>query len=193
MSCLSWLCQYNIFHLVPLNNPISYEDLSAASGIPERRLKSVLRMAMTNALFREQPDGTHVLHSATSVLLARDKNVYAYATYMCTRSAAMAMNMAAAYQRWGPATTRTYETAYNVAFNTDLPFFDHLSRDEAMMREFAAYMKNVRSSEAVDLKHLLSGFQWQEVPNGGCVVDVSNSPIVLSPKPISGWNLSGLD
>jgi len=163
---------------VPLQGTIGYGDLAAAAGIPEARLRSVVRMAMTGGLFREHTDSDgsqHVGHSATSALLASNEDVYAYATYMCTRSAPMAMQMAAAAQRWGPGTTRTYETAYNVAFDTDLPFFDHLSRDESKMQEFAAYMKNVRSSDGVHLKHLLSGFSWQEIPDAGVVVDVGGS------------------
>ncbi len=128
---------------------------------------------MTNAVFREQPGGTHITHSAVSALLAQNDDVYAYATYVCSRTVPMAMNMAAAHQRWGPATVRPYETAYNIAFDTDLPFFDHISRDEAKMRSFAAYMKNVRSSDAMHIKYLLSGFRWGEIPDGGTVVDVS--------------------
>lgn len=134
---------------------------------------------MTTALFREQPDGK-VTHSATSALLASNRDVYAYATYMCSRSAPMALQLAAAHQKWGADTVKTYETAYNIAFNTDVPFFDHLGRDEAKMQEFAAYMKNVRSSDGVHLKHLLAGFQWQHVPKGGTVVDVRfSSPLTL--------------
>ncbi|GAB1312819.1 S-adenosyl-L-methionine-dependent methyltransferase [Madurella fahalii] len=176
ISCLDWLCKFNIFHLVPVTGvPISYADLAAAAGVPEQRLKSIVRMAMTNALFREQHDGKHITHSAVSALLARNDGVYAYATYICSRSAPMAMQMATAHQRWGPDTVRANETAYNVAFDTDLPFFDHISRDEAKMREFAAYMKNVRSSDAMHLKHLLSGFRWREIPDRGTVVDVGGS------------------
>lgn len=173
ISCLSWLCQYKIFHLVPLNETISYADLAAAAHVPEQRLKSIIRMAMTNTLFREESDGKHITHSATSAFLARNDDVYAYATYMCDKSAPVGMHMAKAHQRWGPGTMRTYETAYNLAFDTDLPFFDHLSRDEARMGEFARYMRNVRSSEGVDLKHLVAGFPWQDIRDGGVVVDVS--------------------
>lgn len=68
---------------------------------------------------------------------------------------------------------RTYETAYNIAFDTDLPIFEYLARDEAKMDEFARYMRSVRSSEGVDLKHLVAGFTWQDIRDGGVVVDVS--------------------
>jgi 6-hydroxytryprostatin B O-methyltransferase len=168
--------------LVPLDDAISYADLAAAANVPEQRLKSILRMAMTNSLFREQPDGKSVRHSATSAFLGRNSDVHAYAAYMCTQSAPMAMHMTGAHQRWGADSTRKYETAYNLAFNTDLPFFEHLSRDEARMGRFAQYMRNVRSSEAVDLNHLLAGFPWQDLANGGVVVDVSD--IFFVPKRI---------
>ena len=158
---------------MPLSDTISYADLAAAARVPEQRLKSIIRMAMTNSLFREQRDGTYVSHSATSALLARNGDVYAYATYMCAKSAPTAMHMAAAHQRWGPASMRTYETAYNIAFDTDLPFFEHISQDEAKMGEFARYMRNVRSSESVDIQHLVTGFTWQDISDGGVVVDVS--------------------
>jgi 6-hydroxytryprostatin B O-methyltransferase len=161
---------------VPLNDSVSYVDLAATAGIPEQRLRSVVRMAMTNSLFREEPGSKRVSHSATSALLARNTDVYAYATYMCAKSAPTAMELAAAHQKWGADTMRTDQTAYNVAFNTDLPFFDHLGQDEARMSEFAAYMRNVRSSEAVNIKHLVSGFAWQGLGDGGKVVDVSYFP-----------------
>lgn len=153
-------------------------DLAVAAGLPEQRLKSIIRMAMTSTLFCELPDGEHVGHSATSALLARDSDVYAYATYMCAKSAPTAMSMAAAHRRWGPNTMSTRETAYNVAFDTDLPFFEDLSQDEVKMAEFAKYMRNVRSSEGIDLKHLVSGFKWQDIKDGGVIVDVS----VLIPR-----------
>lgn len=143
----------------------------------------MVRMAMTNTLFQEHSDGTRVAHSAASALLARDPDVYTYATYMCNKSAPMAMHLAAAHRRWGADTMRTYETAYNAAFETDLPFFDHLGRDKTRMSEFAAYMRQVRSSDAVDLKHLVSGFPWQSIQDagldGGLVVDVSSVPSPL--------------
>lgn len=143
-------------------------------------------MAMTTGLFREQqrngpppPQPPRVGHSATSALLARNDDVYAYATYMCAKSAPTALRMTEAHRRWGPASTRPFETAYNVAFATDLPFFDHVGRDEERMALFARYMQSVRSSDAVGLRHLAAGFDWQGVRDGGVVVDVSSAQGVV--------------
>lgn len=43
----------------------------------------------------------------------------------------------------GLDSTQPYETVFNVAFDTALPLFDHLSRNPDKMAEFAAYMRNV--------------------------------------------------
>ncbi|CAI7591567.1 unnamed protein product [Penicillium glandicola] len=175
VSCLHWLCQFDIFHLIPLNEPIKYADLAAAAKVPEQRLRSITRMAMTNSLFREQPDGKSVAHSATSALLARNEDVHAYALYMSSRTARCAQQMAPAHQKWGADSTRTNETAFNLAYNTDLPFFDYLAGNEEFMTDFAQYMRNVRSSEGVGIKHLVDGYEWQRIPDGGVVVDVGGS------------------
>ena len=159
---------------MPLNGTISYVDLAKAAHVPEQRLKSIIRMAMTDALFCEQPSGKDISHSATTALLARNSDVHAWASYMCANTAPMAMNLAAAHRRWGPDSTRSTETAYNAAFDTDLPFFEHIARDDAKVREFASYMPNVTTSEGVDLKHLVSGFCWKGIRKGGVVVDVRN-------------------
>lgn len=132
-------------------------------------------MAMTTSLFREDSAGDSVSHSATSALLARDPNVYAYATYMCTGSAPVALQMAAAAGKWGPDSKQTNETAFNIALNTDLPFFQYLSRNQSMMAEFSAYMQNVRSSTGLSLQHLVKGFAWDGIPEDGVVVDVGGS------------------
>ncbi|QGA18791.1 hypothetical protein EYB26_006476 [Talaromyces marneffei] len=60
ISCLRWLCQFDIFHLVPLNITISYADLATAAKVPEQRLKSIMRMAMTSFLFLEEEAGKRV-------------------------------------------------------------------------------------------------------------------------------------
>ncbi|KAI1142787.1 sterigmatocystin 8-O-methyltransferase [Hypoxylon sp. FL0543] len=181
VACLAWLLRFDIFHLVPVSGTISYRDLAAAASkrasgaaaIPETRLKSIVRMAMTSALFRE-PEPNRVGHSATSALLARDADVHSWASYLSTRSAPTALSMTAAHDRFTPASVAKNETAYNVAFDTELPFFDHLSLDPANTAEFAGYMRNVTTSEAVDVKHLVNGYPWADL-GSGLVVDVGGS------------------
>lgn len=132
-------------------------------------------MSMTSGLFRECLDGQAVGHSAASVFLARDPDAYAYASYMSNGSASMALQMAEASSRWGSDSTNSYETAFNIAVDTDLPFFEYLSRNPTRMAVFSEYMRSVRSSDGVALRHLISGFTWNTVRDGGTVVDVGGS------------------
>lgn len=136
-------------------------------------------MAMTASLFRESspsPDGPpQVAHSCTSAHLARNADAYAYATWMHAGSAPVALQMAAAAARWGPDSTRPTETAFSLALNTELPFFEHLARDPAATAGFAGYMRSVRSSDGVALRHLVKGFDWAGLVGGALVVDVGGS------------------
>ncbi|KAL4962937.1 S-adenosyl-L-methionine-dependent methyltransferase [Aspergillus stella-maris] len=175
VSGLTWLCNYRIFHLVPLTHPITYETLSQLSGVPIPRLKSIIRFGMTTSLFTESPDGLSVSHTATSAHLARDEDAYNYATYLCSRTAPTALHMTDAHKRWGVSSTATNQTAYNAAFDTYLPFFEDLKHNPGREEEFARLMKSVRSSEALSLRYLVAGVDLGFVMDGGRVVDVGGS------------------
>lgn len=167
---------------MPLDGRISYADLAAAAKVPKQRLKSIVRMAITNGLFREEDDGKYLCHSATSSHLARNPDVLAWASYICRHTAPMSLKMAEAHQRWGPDTTSPNETAFNAAYDTNLPFFEYIEAPGAKVdpEEFAAYMRNVRNSKGIDIQHLVNGFDWRNIRQGGTVVDVSGKWSKLS-------------
>lgn len=173
VSCLQWLCHYNIFQSIPIDGSISYADLATIAKVPEYRLKSIVRMVMTTFLFSEDADGNHVRHSATSAWLAANESPRAYARYMSARIAPISLKMTAAHEKWGPGSSAANETAYNVAFDTTLPFFEDLARDKARVDEFAEYMQSVRSSDANSLRHLISGLKLDDAKQDGLLVDVS--------------------
>lgn len=50
-------------------------------------------------------------------------------------------------------------------------------------------MRSVRSSEGVDFKHLIAGFKWQDILDGGVVVDVGFPPSPSLLVPIHILNL----
>ncbi|KAL4948258.1 S-adenosyl-L-methionine-dependent methyltransferase [Aspergillus filifer] len=175
ISCLTWLCHYKIFHLIPLTSSISYDALSQFTGVPLSRLESIIRFAMTTSLFTESPDGLSVSHTATSAHLARDEDAYNYATYLCSRTAPTALHMTDAHRRWGAHSTATNQTAYNAAFDTDLPFFEDLKHNEGREEEFARLMKSVRSSDGLSLRYLVEGVDLGYIQGGGRLVDVGGS------------------
>ncbi|KAB5575394.1 putative O-methyltransferase, partial [Coniochaeta sp. 2T2.1] len=172
IAALQWLCHVKIFDLVPLEGTIDYASLADKAGVPTARLKGILRMAMTSQLFTEVAD-QQVAHTATSAWLRTNQNSRDWAIFMCDISAPTALAMAAAHQKWPASTARTH-TAYNLAFQTDLPFFDHLAQQPERHRQFAGYMQSVTASQGTSLKHLISGFDWESLGDA-LVVDVGGS------------------
>jgi 6-hydroxytryprostatin B O-methyltransferase len=128
-------------------------------------------MAMTNNLFSELSPNT-ISHSATSALLVTDPSFHDWAVVMCELSAPTAAKYVEATTKW-PNSVAINETAYNIAFDTDLPFFDHLALDPEKTKQFAGYMKNVTSSQGTSMEHLLRGFPWASLGEA-TVVDVCN-------------------
>ncbi|KOC18723.1 putative O-methyltransferase [Aspergillus flavus AF70] len=67
-SSLRWLYHFNIAAPIPLDRAVPYSEVAATAKVDENRLKSVLRLAMTNRLFCE-PHPDFVAHNAASALL----------------------------------------------------------------------------------------------------------------------------
>lgn len=136
-------------------------------------------MAMTNRIFCE-PAADTVAHSPASALFVTDSSFHDWAEFMCEASVPAAAHLVEASKKW-PNSRAKNETAYNVAFNTDLPFFDHLATLPDRTRQFAGYMKNVTSSEGTSIRHLLNGFDWGSVGTAQ-VIDVSHHTQDLTPR-----------
>ncbi|KAJ5703181.1 hypothetical protein N7488_010729 [Penicillium malachiteum] len=156
ISCVRWLCHFQIFHLVPLEGSISYADLAILAKVPESALKSITRMAMTNGLFVEMPP-QHIAHSATSALLQTSPESHAWAVFNSNISVQTALAMLRVHKNWSSTLDSTH-TEYNAAFNTD----------------FAGYMRAVTASQGTGLEQLVKGWDWASLGKA-LVVDVGGS------------------
>jgi 6-hydroxytryprostatin B O-methyltransferase len=135
-------------------------------------------MAMLSNFLRE-PVPNEVAHSATSALFVTNPGMLDWALYMAEQSAPGAMKLVDATEKWG-ATEEKNQTAFNIARNTDLPFFDYIAKSPELSKKFSAYMRNVTSSEGSSLKHLVNGFDWASLGDA-TVVDVRFSPSLPAP------------
>ncbi|KAL9622213.1 MAG: hypothetical protein Q9160_003396 [Pyrenula sp. 1 TL-2023] len=156
-----------------MTDHISYSALAEKSKLPERQLKGVIRMAIAGD-FLSEPIPGHVSHNRKSANLVTEKSFMEWARFMTNSSAPTAAKFPEATQRWGNTQAKN-ETAYQLANNTDLPFFDHLKQSEVLTDQFASYMKNVTASEGTSISHLLSGFDWASLEAGAKIVDVGGS------------------
>ena len=81
IGCLHWLCQFGIFRRVPLQGTISYGDLASPAKVSEIKLKTIVRMAVTNGLFIEEPPN-HIAHFARSELLQTNPSLHDWASFL---------------------------------------------------------------------------------------------------------------
>ncbi|KAL9079180.1 MAG: hypothetical protein Q9157_001931 [Trypethelium eluteriae] len=173
-ACIEWLCHFNILTEIPLPpDGISYADLAAKLKISESTLRSVARMAMTANLLCETGDG-RLAHNALSVVFVEDARLSSWLSYMVNRSIPCMRNFAQASKKW-PGPTKNNETAYNLAMNTNLSFFDHLKADPELSAEFGKYMESQSIVHAgASVQHLLKGLDWAALGKAK-VVDVGGN------------------
>ncbi|KAL9587195.1 MAG: hypothetical protein Q9203_003594 [Teloschistes exilis] len=140
------------------------------AGVPENQLKSIARMAMTGNFLAEPVHG-QVAHNATSGIFVTNPSINGWALFMAENSCPGALAIVGATEKYG-VTDKKNETAFNVARNTDLPFFDYIGQSPEQGKQFASYMKNVLASEGTKVDHLVKGFDWESLGEA-TVVDVS--------------------
>lgn len=169
--CIEWLWTFKVFAEVPLQpGSVSYADIATKLQVSESTLRSVARMAMTVNFLSETKDGK-LAHSALSAVFVEDANMATWLSYLLNRSVPCMRAFTQATERW-PGPAKSNETAYNLAMNTDLSFFDHLRANPDLSAEFGKYMKSqstVHAGASVD--HLLQGLDWAALGEAK-VVDV---------------------
>lgn len=173
-ACIEWICHFKVLAEIPLPpGSISYADVATKLQVSESTLRSVARMAMTANFLRETKD-RRLAHNSLSAVFVEDASLATWLSYMLNRSVPCMRGFAQATEKW-PDSTKGNETAYNVAMNTDLSFFDHLKANPDLSVEFGKYMKSqstVHAGASVD--HLLKGLDWAALGEAK-VVDVGGN------------------
>ena len=128
-------------------------------------------MAMTGN-FLSQPNLESVAHNSNSRLFVTDPGFMGWLDFMMQYSMPAAAAFAEATEKWG-STVEKDQTAFNVAAQTDVPFFDYFAKSSELSSQFASYMRSVQASSGTSLRHLLTGYDWAKLDEGAVVVDVS--------------------
>jgi hypothetical protein len=173
---------------VPLDGSLSYAELAEGVNLPEALVRRILRHAMTNHIFAENPLGSgHIVHTSTSAFVARNPIYKSWIGHNLEEVTPAAMKLPDALRKFsmGKATPaqELEETAFSLAFSSKTSlaanFWDSLSHkvdgksqaDRAS--RFAEAMQVVHGTSAFDFPRLLkSGFDWESLGEG-TVVDVS--------------------
>ncbi|RDA89826.1 hypothetical protein CP533_6954 [Ophiocordyceps camponoti-saundersi (nom. inval.)] len=179
-ACLGWLLRFNIFtHLPQDESGISYADVAASASVPTKRLRSVVRMAMTSGLFRETATGK-LSHNTLSLTFAQHDSYRDWANFIVKYSQPSAAALAEATARWGDSEASN-QTAYSIAFNTDVSFFESLSKRKGLVDEFARYMRALQLSSGLRHQQLVKGLDWPKLfGEKAHIVDVGGSTGAIS-------------
>ncbi|KAK5011228.1 hypothetical protein LTR28_004735 [Elasticomyces elasticus] len=169
LSCIQWLCGFQVLACIPLEGSVLYSEIAEIAGVPEAQLRSVARMMMTSN-FLYEPRLGELAHSTLSAHFVTDPALLDSAVFMTDVSMPAAAKLARATEIFG-ATEQRNQTALNVAFETEMPFYKFVAQSPKMEKQFAAYTKNVTTNEETNIKHLLTGFSWSAL-NEATVIDV---------------------
>ncbi|KAI6280403.1 hypothetical protein MCOR14_007684 [Pyricularia oryzae] len=174
LSCVRWLIGLEVLQHMPADgSPISYAHLAANSGTPLKALRGVARMAVANG-FLEEPSSGHLAHSRISLGLLKNDSFMSWANWMMEYSMPVAYKFTDATRRWGDTECKS-QSAFNLALDTPLPFFDHMRKDQQLTALFSNYMRSVTCSRLWSLDHAVEGFDWASLPNGAKIVDIGGS------------------
>jgi hypothetical protein len=162
--------EFKVADAVPLDGSISYQELAEKVNVPMLNLRRLIRHAMTNHIFREPTKG-FVAHTRTSRLLVENAHLRAWVGFFSEDLWLPIANVVTAMKRW-PGSGESSQTGVNVAYGTDLPWFDFLQRDEVVAKRYSLAMEAHGSGEGFSLAHTVNGYPWGGLGEA-TVVDVS--------------------
>ena len=169
-NALRWLYHFKIHTHVPSSGEVSMAEVASLANVPLRQLQSHSRMAIAGVGYFSEPRPEHLAHSAASLLVSMDPDQDGYA-WFSLEAIGPALNASVdATTQFGDTTAKN-QTAYNAAFKTDQPMFDHLFADEdhSKGQKFAGFTKTMSKMGNRNPKYLVEGFNWE---NFATIVDV---------------------
>lgn len=162
------------FHLaegVPIDGEISYQQLATKCGLAENHCTRVLKLAMTQNVFR-QPRPGYVAHTALSKMLL-NPDMSDMTGYILEESFFSAGRISETFEKY-PGSEEKNTTTWNLGHNIDLPMFEFFEKHPARMQRFLGCMRSVAAGEAYSIEHLAYGYDWKGLGTG-VVVDVGGS------------------
>ena len=160
--------EFNLAQAVPINDSAKYEEISSKSGLAEALVRRFMRHAMGNHIFAEvSPDA--VRHTAASRMMITDPGFFDAIGLETSELAPTAGRAIEALKRYGDS-GEPNESAFSMVNETTLPIFQFLGQHPERAKRFGSGMRFFTKGESWDLKHLVSGFDWNSVDYPGATV-----------------------
>ncbi|KAF1812903.1 S-adenosyl-L-methionine-dependent methyltransferase, partial [Eremomyces bilateralis CBS 781.70] len=170
---LKWLFEFNVLKTIPMNGPIALPELSAQCNVPLQQLMVVSSIVIACGLLRRGNESNTVSHSFFSYHITTNPNWNKSVNMVMDLYMPIAAKLPELTTKYG-GTDKLTETAFGLAYKTDMPFFEYISADPVRIRDFSVAMQNIATSDIQKAEHLLKMYDWSSI-GAATVVDVGGS------------------
>ena len=171
---------YGLARLVPVDGTITLAELKTKSPLDPVNLTRVIRMAITNNIFRE-PSPCMIGHTAASQALAEDENLQAWVGFNSEDIFPAAAHVLQALNRY-PEATDLKQAGFQFAFDTvdKEPMFATFGKDPVRAKRMGKAMTSPTGGEGYEVSYLMNveggGYDFTVVDEaGGTFVDLGGS------------------
>ncbi|RAQ98860.1 putative O-methyltransferase [Stemphylium lycopersici] len=172
MLYMHFISRFDIAHKVPVDGEITFKDLATKLGMDSAAVTNVLRLGIAFRVFKEPRPGV-IAHSAASRQLAENALIADWVAVTSGELWPAAQNVVDALAKW-PKAAEPNQTGFSLANQTDLAFYDVLTKEPERARRFGGAMSFFSTGEGYSLRHLTDGYPWATV-SFGTVVDLGGS------------------
>ncbi|EEA24943.1 O-methyltransferase, putative [Talaromyces marneffei ATCC 18224] len=171
--CMRALYQYKIPFAFPVGEEATFGQIASNCNCSEAIVRRIMRLAMTNRIFKEVRKGV-VVHTATSKALAEDEKFCDYVGMRCEEMCPAELNTIPAMLKW-PDSEDPSQTGFSLANNTTDTMYQIMGKDPARAQRFSNAMAFRLTGPALKLDFLVEHGPWGALPTGGTVVDIGGS------------------
>lgn len=165
--------RYKIASSIGIDEEVTFGEISQRCNIDESDVRRLLRLAISNYIFREPRKGV-VAHTAISKLLAQDHLVNQWIGIVCDEMWASGCRTIDAMMKW-PGSQEPQHTGVGLTSPTGEALFDMLGSDAKRAQRFADGMKFLQSAPQFDLNHLFNDLGWETEGCPSLLVDIGGS------------------
>lgn len=156
---------------IPVGGEKSFADIATAIGVDGDRTQRVLKLAMTNGLFKETQPGL-VSHTGMSALMAQNTmSVKAVVGHVIDDIYPASCKLADTMEKYPVPENPLVETPFALAYNSQVPFFDYMEKHPNRINRFHEAMRAINNTGPYSGEALAQGYDWGEWAFG-TLVDV---------------------
>jgi len=176
---MRWVVEKKVALMIPVDSPgIPVSEISQKTGVPETRVLALLRQITSNNIFREVRPRVFAHTTASAVLAMPDFSTttdlilhFTDEGYKAAGYLPEALDLYGA--QFDEVQKPELRTAFNLAFNTDMHYFDYIYTPENIPKYGERFGRSMMGSGREDLiNSTLDSYDWSQFKPGDRIIDV---------------------